>query len=304
MAGQLVMKNTFWELEMTPEELESTVQQRRQRAYTDMCFGCSSSFNFDLDSPTNQSLLSTEMGSPTARGSSPASSGGSVSGDASDRWADICDSDDDLPSPPSPPSRVEGPSPPPSRPEGTWFLPPASVPLETHIAVAVGKAKERAAVEAKKDGAKGKAQAQNVEKQRQQKPKSSCPPCERTTLVLHKLPKNMTRTSLLKMLDAAGLKGLYDFVYLPMDHKKGKVFGYAIINFVAHECAEQASSHFGVNMHWCDSHQGLDELIQRYRDSPIMHSSMPESSKPIIFSNGLVAPFPSPTIELQPFSKD
>jgi len=297
MAVQLVMKNTFWELEMSPEELEFTV---RQRAYSDTCVEHRSSFKF-----TDLGSFKSDLGSPrsTALGSSLSTSSGSVAGDASDRWADICDSDDDLPSPPSPSSRFDGPSPPPSRPEGTWFLPPASVPLETHIAAAVGKAKERAAVEAKKDCAKGK--VQNVEKQRQQKPKSSCPPCERTTLVLHKLPKNMTRTSLLKMLDTAGLKGLYDFVYLPMDHKKGKVFGYAIINFVAHESAEQASSHFGVNMDWCDSHQGLDELIQRYRDSPIMHSSMPETTKPIMFSNGLVAPFPSPTKEIEPIpSKD
>jgi hypothetical protein len=303
MAGQLVMKNTFWELEMTPEELESTVHERRQRAYTDMCFGYKSSLDLDLDSPADQSLPSTDLGSPTSTAlrSSPASSGGSVAGDASDRWADICDSDDDLPSPRSPPS---APSALPSRPAGTWFLPPASTPLETHIAVAMGKAKERAAVEAKNAGGKGK--AQNAEKQQQpQKQKSTCPPCERTTLVLHKLPKTMTRTVLLEKLDMAGLKGLYDLVYLPMDFKKGmKCFGYAIINFVDHERAEQANSHFGANTDWSESHQGLVELIQRYRDSPIMHPSMPDASKPIMFSNGLVAPFPSPTKEIEPFSKN
>lgn len=292
MAVQLVMKNTFWELEMTPEELESTVQQRRQRAYTDMCFRCSSSFDFDLASPTNESSLSTDLGSPTSSAlrSSPASSGCSVAGDASDRWADICDSDcEEIP--PSPPSRLETPSLPP-----TWLLPPAAVPLETQIAVAKGKAKERAAVEAKTAGAK---KAPKVEKQ-----KSSCIPSERTTLVLHKLAKTTTRDSLLEMLDTAGLKGLYDFMYLPMDFKKGKVFGYAIVNFVDNESAEQANSNFGVNIDWSESHQGLDELIQRYRDSPVMHPSMPETSKPIMFSNGLVAPFPSPTKEIQPLSKN
>jgi hypothetical protein len=171
------------------------------------------------------------------------------------------------------------------------------------MAAAMGKAKERAAVEAKTAGARGK--AQTAEKQPQQK--ASCNPCDRTTLVLRKLPKNVTRTSLLEMLDTAGLKGLYDFVYLPMDFKKGKVFGYAIVNFVANERAEQASSHFagaGVNIDWSDSHQGFEELIQRYRDSPIMHPSMPETSKPIIFSNGLVVPFPNPTKRVQPLSKN
>lgn len=169
------------------------------------------------------------------------------------------------------------------------------------MAAAVGKAKKRAAVEAKGAGAKGK--AQTPEKQQ----KSLCNPCDRTTLVLGKLPKNSTRASLLKVLDAAGLQGLYDFAYLPMDFKKGKVFGHAIINFIANDSAEKANSHFaaaGAKIEWCDSHQGFDELIQRYRDSPIMHTSMPEISKPIIFCNGLVAPFPSPTKEVQPLSKN
>jgi hypothetical protein len=171
------------------------------------------------------------------------------------------------------------------------------------MAMAMGKAKERAAVEAKSAGAKGK--PQNTEKQPQ--PKATCDPSERTTLVLRKLPKNVTRTSLLEMLDTAGLKGLYDFVYLPMDFKKGKVFGYAIINFITNHTAEQASFHFegaGVNIDWSDSHQGFEELIQRYRDSPIMHPSMPEVSKPLIFSKGLVVPFPGPTKRLQPLSKN
>jgi hypothetical protein len=109
------------------------------------------------------------------------------------------------------------------------------------------------------------------------------------------------------MLDAAGMQGLYDFAYLPMDFKKGKVFGHAIINFVAPDSAEKANSHFagaGATIEWCDSHQGLDDLIQRYRNSPIMHPSMPEMTKPIIFCNGLVAPFPSPTEEVQPLSKN
>lgn len=301
MASQLVMKNTFWELEISPEELEFTVQQHRQRAYTDMSFEYSSCFkssNLGSFSPTS-----------TAMGSSPASSGGSVSGgDASERWADVCDSDDeDMPSPPSPPSRPEGiwvlPQSPPLRPEGTWFLPPVCSPLETQMAAAMGKAKERAAVEAKSAGTKGRAQA--VEKQPQQK--TICNPCDRTTLVLRKLPKTVTRTSLVEMLDTAGMQGLYDFVYLPMDFKKGKVFGYAIVNFATNQSAELACFHFqaaGSSIDWSDAHQGFDELIQRYRDSPIMHPSMPEISKPIIYCNGLVAPFPSPTKKVQPFSKN
>jgi len=292
MAGQLVMKNTFWELEMSPEELQFTVQERRQRAYTDLCQYSSSFTSTDLGSFTSTSAASTEMGS-----SSPVSSG-SAAGDVSDRWADICDSDDEDALPMTPPPRPEAKW--PARPEGTWFVPPAPT-LETQMAEAMGKAKERAAVEAKSAGTKEKA----VEKQQQ--PKPSCDPSERTTLVLRKLPKNETRTSLLEMLDRAGLKGVYDFVYLPMDFKKGKVFGHAIINFISNASAMKASSHFagaGATIEWSDQHQGYDALIQRYRNSPIMHPTMPEASKPLVFAEGLVVPFPSPTEEIQPLAKN
>lgn len=292
---------------MSPEELQFTVQQHRQRAYTDMTFEHSSGFK-SLDFG---SFTSTDLGSPvsTEMGSSSPVSTGSTAGDVSDRWADMCDSDDDLPSPPprSPQSRPEGtwfsPQSPPSSLAGTWFLPPTCVSLETQMAAATEKAKERAAVEAKSAGSKGK--AQKTEKKTQKK--EICDASLRTTLVLRKLQKDVTRISVLEMLDTAGLKGLYNFVYLPMDFKKGKVFGHTIVNFISNEAAEQASSHFagaGVNIEWSDSHQGFDSLIERYRDSPIMHESMPETSKPIIFCNGVEVPFPSPTKEIEPLSKN
>jgi hypothetical protein len=167
------------------------------------------------------------------------------------------------------------------------------------MAAAMGKAKERAAVEAKS----AKDKTQSAEKQ----PKVTCDPSERTTLVLRKLPKNETRANLLDMLDKAGLNGRYDFVYLPMDFKKGKVFGHAIINFISNESAEGASAHFagkGATIEWRDSHQGFDALIQRYRNSPIMHETMPEASKPLIFEDGSVVPFPSPTEEIQLLAKN
>lgn len=171
------------------------------------------------------------------------------------------------------------------------------------MTAAVGKTKACVAAEAKTAGRKGKSQI--VAKLQQAKVR--CDPCDRTTLIFRKLPKDVTRASLLEMLDAAGSKGLYDFVYLPMDFKKGKVCGYAIVNFVANAWAEQARFHFegeGVDLDWSDSHQGLDDLIQRYRDSPIMHTSMPETSKPIIFRNGAVAAFPCPTKMVETLSKN
>lgn len=173
---------------------------------------------------------------------------------------------------------------------------PVSSPWETQVALAAEKAMCAAA------GAKMVCAKEQVQTVQRQHVKTECQPCNRTTLVFRRLPKNVTRTSLLEMLDTAGWKGLYDFVYLPMDFKKGKVFGYAIVNFISNSSAEQASAHFegaGANVDWSDSHQGLQELIQRYRDSPIMHASMPEISKPIIFSKGVVTAFPRPTKQIK-----
>lgn len=276
---------------MGPEELEITVEERRLRAHTDMCVEYRSrAKSVDLESP-----FSTVVGSSVAS-SDTSSFSGSMAGDATERWADLCeDSDDDLLLPPSPPSPPQ-----PLRPAGTWFVPswvtvvpcmPGSSSLETQMAAATEKAKVRAAAEAEMVHTKGNIRV-----------KTNCQPCNRTTLLLRKLPANVTRTSLLAMLDTAGFKGFYDFVYLPMDFKKGKVFGYGIVNFIDNSSAELASAHFGeagAHVDWSDSHQGFQELIQRYRDSPIMHASMPEMSKPIIFSNGVVTAFPCPTKKIK-----
>lgn len=46
---------------------------------------------------------------------------------------------------------------------------------------------------------------------------------------------------------------------------------------------------------WNDKQQGLPALVERYRNSPVMHASVPEECKPVIISDGRRAPFPAPT---------
>merc|ERR1719408_628689 len=46
---------------------------------------------------------------------------------------------------------------------------------------------------------------------------------------------------------------------------------------------------------WAHPHQGLSEHVERYRNSPVMHPTMPEEYKPMMFQNGIQQPFPQPT---------
>jgi len=131
---------------------------------------------------------------------------------------------------------------------------------------------------------------------------------EKTTVVLRNLPAELCRSEFVQMLDDAGFAERYDFAYLPTNFRKMTVFGYAIVNFCNTEDAQEALEHFrgmhfggqDVITEWSKSQQGYDDLVCRYRDSPVMHSSVPDQHKPIILAEGCLQPFPSPTQPLQP----
>lgn len=46
---------------------------------------------------------------------------------------------------------------------------------------------------------------------------------------------------------------------------------------------------------WSGPHQGWEAHVGRYRNSPVMHPSVPTGYKPVVFTNGKVAEFPPPT---------
>jgi hypothetical protein len=126
---------------------------------------------------------------------------------------------------------------------------------------------------------------------------------ERTTVVLRNLPAHLSRSEFVKILDDAGFGKRYDFVYLPTNFRNMTVFGYAIVNFSDPADALAALEQFrGADVdgqamitEWSKSQQGYDDLVCRYRDSPVMHNSVPDKYKPIILANGQLQPFPSPT---------
>jgi len=130
---------------------------------------------------------------------------------------------------------------------------------------------------------------------------------ERTTVVLRNLPSHLSRSELSQILDKDGFASRYDFLYLPTNFRSMTVFGYAIVNFTDPAGAQAALDCFRGKMvdgqamitEWSKSQQGYDDLVQRYRDSPVMHTLVPDKHKPIILSHGIMQAFPQPTEPLQ-----
>jgi len=139
------------------------------------------------------------------------------------------------------------------------------------------------------------------------KDEESCRKVQRTTVMLRNLPNNYTRDMFLSLLDEEGLSELYDFVYLPMDFCRDANLGYAFVNLVDGAAVDKAWKKFDgfdrwalptakvCQVGWSGPHQGFQAHVERYRNSPVMHKSVPDCYKPMIFKNGIRKPFPRPT---------
>mmetsp|Transcript_70764 Transcript_70764/g.185513 ORF Transcript_70764/g.185513 Transcript_70764/m.185513 type:complete len:412 (+) Transcript_70764:75-1310(+) len=138
---------------------------------------------------------------------------------------------------------------------------------------------------------------------------SELPEDERTTVMLRNLPNNYTRAMVLNLLDNEGFKGKYDFFYLPIDFKTNACLGYAFINLT---CSSMVPGFWKVfegfsrwalpsrkvcGVTWSGPHQGLQAHVDRYRNSPVMHPSVPEECRPLIFADGQRVPFVAPCKE-------
>jgi RNA recognition motif-containing protein len=133
-----------------------------------------------------------------------------------------------------------------------------------------------------------------------------------TTVMLRNIPNNITRAGLLELFQSNCFPTTsFDFCYLPMDFKRDANLGYAFVNLVSAKEATRffqffqgfegwglASEKVG-DVCWGQPLQGLEKHIDRYRNSPVMHSSVPEEHKPMLFCNGTRIPFPEPTKKLR-----
>jgi len=129
----------------------------------------------------------------------------------------------------------------------------------------------------------------------------------RTTVMLRNVPNNYTREMMLTLLDDCGFRARYDFMYLPCDFNRKANLGYAFVNFVSAEAAIAAWRCFDgfaawalpsqkvCRVSWSEPHQGLEEHIERYRNSPVMHKSVPDEYRPLVLLNGVRQQFPEPT---------
>lgn len=134
----------------------------------------------------------------------------------------------------------------------------------------------------------------------------------RTTVMMRNIPNAYTSSSFVELFDANGFWGCYDFVYLPIDFRTGVNLGYAFINFVCHRDADSFIAHFHGFHHWfcqspkvcevtwTDPHQGLQEHVERYRNSPVMHEDVSDVYKPRLYLGGKRIPFPAPTKRIRP----
>lgn len=134
-----------------------------------------------------------------------------------------------------------------------------------------------------------------------------CQGTESTTVMLRNIPNRYTQGHLIDLLDENGFRSRYDFVYLPMDFRNGVNLGYAFVNLLNHQDALHAMGIFQgfsrwyyestkvCEVSWAHPHQGLEEHVERYRNSPVMHACMPDEYKPMLFRDGIRIPFPPPT---------
>lgn len=139
----------------------------------------------------------------------------------------------------------------------------------------------------------------------------SPPALQLTTVMMRNLPDAYTRQMVLDLLVAAGYEGSFDLVYVPINFDSNLNLGCAFVNFVEPDAADTFRRQISGFSDWCvpsdkvceatwGEARGLSALIDRYRNSPVMHDSVPEQFKPALFRGFERIPFPPPTKRLRP----
>jgi len=144
---------------------------------------------------------------------------------------------------------------------------------------------------------------------------SWCP--ERTVMLKH-IHEACDRDMLVTLFNNEGFRGEFDFVYRPYKVIGNEVtdtpLGYAVVNLRCPLWALKFKMHFDgfkkwgyeggpeAVAKWYHEH-GQENHIVRYKDSPIMHTDVPDTKKPTVFHDGIPIPFPSPSRPVPPPNK-
>jgi hypothetical protein len=130
-----------------------------------------------------------------------------------------------------------------------------------------------------------------------------------TTIIIRNLPKECTRDAMIQVLQSEGYGGSYDMVHVPVGFQDLTGLGHALVNFTDPAIAQAALLHFegfsglSASADLCQAGwsnvQGLLAHVKRYRDSPMMHESIPDRFKPAMFKDGVQVSFPEPTKQLK-----
>jgi hypothetical protein len=135
--------------------------------------------------------------------------------------------------------------------------------------------------------------------------------------MLRNLPNELTRARLIQVLEEQGFRGSYNFLYVPIDFNTRAALGYAFISFESPSMVPRfwrtldgfsewnVSSRRACHVSWCEPDQGVEAHIERYRNSSVMHASVPDEFRPVLLRNGQRVPFPPPTRTVKaPRSRD
>jgi hypothetical protein len=133
-----------------------------------------------------------------------------------------------------------------------------------------------------------------------------------TTVIMRNIPNRFSHSTLATVLDNNGFSGEYDLIYVPIDFATGVSYGYAFVNLTSADAVEEFKACFEGFSNWggpskkvckvvpCDSNESLEERVERYRNLRVMHASVPDTFKPVLYSGGQRVPFPAPTKQLRP----
>jgi hypothetical protein len=127
----------------------------------------------------------------------------------------------------------------------------------------------------------------------------------RTTVMVRNIPTSLSQTDFVTELMARGYRGLFRFVYMPMNLRSdgSGSFGYAFVDFCSPAVAVQLMTELQLpededqdwRVEWSKT-QGITANVEFYRNSPLMHETIPAACKPALYDeHGVQVPFPAPT---------